>query len=173
MVSWYLNLCFCLISSLDILMSFTNEEAVAWADGARHLLSSLKVDGRVSFSFNGNVVMMRGIVNKEEKDHYLAKKKANLYALDFFSEAPPPSDRLDEDYRFGVGFATREYADGYLDQILVLYSWRLIIAQRAVRAWVRRGRALALAMGMHPRLGSDGLLAMLPVDVLRRVLSHY
>ena len=179
MVSWYLNLCVCLISSLDILMSsieepipirFTNEEAVAWADGARHLLNSLKVDGRVSFRFNGNVVMMRGIVNQEEKDHYLARKNANFYALDFFS--PSSNGGLDEGYVFGIAFATRDYADGYLDQILVLYSCRLIIAQRAVRAWVRRGRALALAMGMHPRLGSDGLLAMLDVDVLRCVLSH-
>lgn len=47
--------------------------------------------------------------------------------------------------------------------------------QRAVRAWLRRrweSRALTVAMGVHPRLGSDGHLRLLDLDMLRCVLSH-
>lgn len=160
------------MSSIEepIVISFTDEEAAAWVDSARRLLHALNLNERVYIRLDGNCILFDGIVNKEENDRYLANNHGNSHALTIFPTYT--NGRLNGGYAFGVCFADRENADNTLEQTFKLYSWRLIIAQRAVRAWVRRGRALALAMGMHPRLGSDGLLAMLPVDVLRRVLLH-
>lgn len=50
---------------------------------------------------------------------------------------------------------------------VIVHVWRI---QRAIRCYLerrRRGRLLAVMMGLHSRLGRECVLALLPADVLR------
>ncbi len=49
---------------------------------------------------------------------------------------------------------------------------RIAMAQFAWRLHVLRRRVLAVAMGLHPRLGTKSLIAVLRVDVMRMICSQ-